>query len=67
MMGSRFSSKHRPGPGDPLIGVSYFYIGRWRLLQSRTDEAMLWLEKARAAPCQNMCFSTPTMRLSVAS
>jgi len=32
---------------DPAIGHSYFAIGIVHLLQSRTDEAILWLEKAR--------------------
>jgi TolB-like protein/class 3 adenylate cyclase/Tfp pilus assembly protein PilF len=39
----------RLSPRDPAIGVWYFQIGRVHLLQSRTDEAILWLEKARSA------------------
>ena len=34
-------------PRDPLIGIWYYAIGRVHLLQSRTDEAVRWLEKAR--------------------
>ena len=37
----------RLSPGDALIGVWYYAIGRAHLLQSRIDEAILWLEKAR--------------------
>ena len=37
----------RLSPRDPLIGNWYGQIGRAHLLQSRTDEAILWLEKAR--------------------
>jgi tetratricopeptide (TPR) repeat protein len=41
----------RLSPRDPQIWWSYFQIGRARLLQSRIDEAIVWLEKARnAAP-----------------
>src|SRR5208282_4367156 len=39
----------RLSPRDPLIGHWYGQIGRVHLLQSRTDEAILWLEKARSA------------------
>jgi adenylate cyclase len=39
----------RLSPRDPLIGHWYFTIGRVHLLQSRTDEAIVWLEKARRA------------------
>jgi hypothetical protein len=39
----------RLSPRDPGIGVWYSQIGRVHLLQSRTDEAILWLEKARSA------------------
>jgi TolB-like protein/class 3 adenylate cyclase/Flp pilus assembly protein TadD len=39
----------RLSPRDPLIGYCYFLIGTVHLLQSRTDEAILWLEKARSA------------------
>jgi tetratricopeptide (TPR) repeat protein len=34
---------------DPTIGWWYLQIGTVHLLQSRIDEAILWLEKARAA------------------
>jgi tetratricopeptide (TPR) repeat protein len=36
-------------PRDRRIAVWYYRIGRVHLLQSRTDEAILWLEKARGA------------------
>jgi TolB-like protein/Flp pilus assembly protein TadD len=36
-------------PHDPNIWFPYFQIGRTRLLQSRIDEAIGWLEKARSA------------------
>ena len=36
-------------PRDPQIALRYARIGLARLLQSRTDEAILWLEKARSA------------------
>lgn len=36
-------------PRDPIIGDRYFIIGTARLLQSRFDEAITWLEKARNA------------------
>jgi adenylate cyclase len=39
----------RLSPRDPQIGVWYYRIGVVHLLQSRIDEAILWLEKARAA------------------
>ena len=39
----------RLSPRDPYIDVWYLQIGRVHLLQSRTDEAILWLEKARSA------------------
>jgi TolB-like protein len=34
-------------PRDPGIGYWFFRIGVVHLLQSRTDEAIIWLEKAR--------------------
>jgi tetratricopeptide (TPR) repeat protein len=37
----------RLSPRDPLIGDSYFRTGRVHLVQSRTEEALPWLEKAR--------------------
>jgi adenylate cyclase len=39
----------RLGPRDPLIGVRYHLIGTVHLLQSHTNEAIVWLEKARSA------------------
>ena len=39
----------RLSPRDPLIGVCYYLIGTVHLLQSRTDEAIVWLEKGRSA------------------
>jgi TolB-like protein/DNA-binding winged helix-turn-helix (wHTH) protein/Tfp pilus assembly protein PilF len=38
----------RLSPRDNLIGIWYQRIGLVHLLQSRTDEAILWLEKARS-------------------
>jgi TolB-like protein len=37
----------RLSPRDPGIGYWYHRIGVVQLLQSRTDEAIIWLEKAR--------------------
>jgi adenylate cyclase len=39
----------RLSPRDPAIGTLYMQIGLVHLLQSRTEEAILWLEKARSA------------------
>jgi adenylate cyclase len=39
----------RLSPRDPVIGVFHSRIGLVHLLQSRTDEAIIWLEKARSA------------------
>jgi adenylate cyclase len=39
----------RLSPRDPLIAPCYALIGTDHLLQSRTDEAIVWLEKARSA------------------
>ena len=39
----------RLSPRDPNIGLWYFRIGQARLLQSRFQDAILWLEKARIA------------------
>jgi len=33
-------------PHDPFVGIWYFRIGQARLLQSRVDEAITWLQKA---------------------
>jgi adenylate cyclase len=43
-----FEQAIRLSPRDPELGVWYYQIGRVHLLQSRTDEAILWLEKARS-------------------
>jgi TolB-like protein/class 3 adenylate cyclase len=39
----------RLSPRDPGIGYWYLLIGRVHLLQSRTDEAIVWLEKGCSA------------------
>jgi adenylate cyclase len=39
----------RLSPRDPFIWLYYFWIGEAHLLQSRTDEAIRWFEKARSA------------------
>ncbi len=39
----------RLSPRDPSIGFWYWRIGVVHLLQSRTEEAIAWLEKARSA------------------
>ena len=39
----------RLSPREPRIGHWYFVIGTVHLLQSRIDEAIVWLEKARSA------------------
>jgi adenylate cyclase len=39
----------RLSPRDPRIGWWYFMIGIVHLLQTRTDEAIKWFEKARSA------------------
>jgi adenylate cyclase len=38
----------RLSPRDPYIGNWYWRIGMIHLLQSRTEEAVVWLEKARS-------------------
>jgi tetratricopeptide (TPR) repeat protein len=38
----------RLSPRDPRVGWWYFLIGTVYLLQSRADDAILWLEKARS-------------------
>ena len=38
----------RRSPREPNIGYWYAEIGTVHLLQSRTDEAIIWLEKARS-------------------
>jgi TolB-like protein/class 3 adenylate cyclase/Flp pilus assembly protein TadD len=39
----------RLSPRDPSIGAWYYLIGTVHLVQSHTDEAIAWLEKARSA------------------
>jgi len=39
----------RLSPRDPQLSVWYLQIGQVHLLQSRTDEAIIWFEKARSA------------------
>jgi TolB-like protein/DNA-binding winged helix-turn-helix (wHTH) protein/tetratricopeptide (TPR) repeat protein len=39
----------RLSPRDPNIGYRYILIGTVHLLQSRTDEAIVWLEKGRGS------------------
>jgi adenylate cyclase len=39
----------RLSPRDPYIGWWYLQMGTVHLLQSRTDEAIVWAEKARSA------------------
>jgi tetratricopeptide (TPR) repeat protein len=39
----------RLGPRDPGIAYRYGVIGTVHLLQSRTDESIIWLEKGRSA------------------
>jgi TolB-like protein len=39
----------RLSPRDPFIAIWYYRIGVAHLLQSRIDEAIVWLEKARGA------------------
>jgi tetratricopeptide (TPR) repeat protein len=41
-------------PHDARIGVWYYVIGRVYLLQSRIDQAILWLEKAGHANPQQV-------------
>jgi tetratricopeptide (TPR) repeat protein len=39
----------RLSPRDPQTGNWYYRIGQAHLLQSRTDEAIVWFERARSA------------------
>jgi adenylate cyclase len=39
----------RLSPRDPLVSACYYLIGTVHLLQSHTDEAIVWFEKARSA------------------
>jgi adenylate cyclase len=38
----------RLSPRDPAIDIWYFRIGEAHLMQSRTEEAIVWLERARS-------------------
>ena len=44
-----FEQAIRLSPRDPDIGLTHFRIGLVHLAQSRTEEAIRWLEKARSA------------------
>jgi adenylate cyclase len=44
-----FEQLLRLSPGDPYLGIWYGRIGIAHLLQSRLDEAIDWLERARSA------------------
>ena len=48
----------RLSPRDPQIGLFYSRIGCAHLLQSRTDEAIVWCEKARNATPAHPQFRT---------
>jgi adenylate cyclase len=48
----------RLSPRDPQIGLFYFRIGVAHLLQSHTDEAIVWYEKARNATPAHPIFRT---------
>jgi adenylate cyclase len=52
----------RLSPRDPQLGPLYKQIGEVHLLQSRTDDAIVWLEKARSANPAN-----PVIRATLAS
>src|SRR5262249_55241164 len=51
----------RLSPYDPYMGSCYSRIGAARLLQSRIEEAIVWLEKARTAipfrPIPRICLA----------
>jgi tetratricopeptide (TPR) repeat protein len=44
-----FERALRLSPRDPTIFLSYQFIGQVHLVQSRIDEAVIWLERARNA------------------
>jgi predicted Zn-dependent protease len=48
----------RLSPRDPQIGLFFSRIGCVHLLQSRTDEAIVWCEKARNATPAHLQFRT---------
>jgi len=52
----------RLSPHDPYISNWYYQIGNVHLLQSRTDEAIVWLEKVRSGNPAN-----PNIRALLAS
>jgi adenylate cyclase len=52
----------RLSPRDPVIGVWYMRISQVHLLQSRIDEAVIWIEKARRAMPAN-----PNVRAYIAA
>ena len=58
----RRARRHLSGPRlssrDPQIGLFYSRIGCAHLLQSRTDEAILWCERARNATPAHPQFCT---------
>ena len=58
----------RLSPRDPLIGYRYLLIGTVHLLQSRTDESIIWLEKGRSAmpAVPNFTAASPPPMLSEA-
>ena len=54
----------RLSPRDPDMGIRYILIGTVHLLQSHTDEAIVWLEKARSAmPAAPIPSQPPRLRL----
>jgi tetratricopeptide (TPR) repeat protein len=53
----------RLSPRDPNIALWYFRIGQVHQIESRTDEAILWFEKARIA---NMQLPFPHAHLAAA-
>ncbi len=57
----------RLSPRDPYLGILYLRIGITHLLQSRTDEAIVWLEKARNAHVQHIRSFAPGSRPHMAS
>lgn len=44
-----FEQVIRLGPRDPSVGANYFWIGLVHLFQTRTAQAIMWLEWARGA------------------
>jgi tetratricopeptide (TPR) repeat protein len=58
-----FEQSIRLDPRDPFIVYRYDWIGLVHLLQSRTDEAIVWFEKARSV---SPAVSGPHVRLASA-